>query len=150
MLGQVKQGLVFAVGAAAAIGWGMWYMTDQAHQRLLVESAEKLERSEANNTKLRAALDTSNGTIEQMRADALENYKQKLRDDAEADRLRNELATAQSQINKYKEGWTNAATKRPGLLSRLANRATRQRVQRIEAATCRTDCDRDKDSDEGS
>ena len=56
-------------------------------------------------------------------------------------RLEKERDQAISDLTSYRGRISNAILKKPGLLGRLADRATDRLVRDIQAATCRTDCD---------
>ena len=150
MFGSGKSGIMFAIGAVAAIGWGMYYMSDQAYDALLVDSAQKIQLAEQNTRKVEGALNVTTASLEQLRLDRLEDYKAAIKQDLERAQDRKELADLQNKLNSYRKRWANVANKKPELLARLINRATRKRVREIQATTCRANCNADEDSSNGS
>ena len=150
MFGSSKTGIMFVIGAVAAIGWGMYYMTDKAYDALLVDSAQKIERAEQNTRTVEGVLKVTNASLDQLRLDRLEDYKAKIQQDAERAQDRKELADLQNKLNSYRKRWANVANKKPELLARIINRATRKRVREIQATTCRTNCNTDENSSNGS
>ncbi|MBL4752029.1 MAG: hypothetical protein JKY52_00305 [Flavobacteriales bacterium] len=150
MFGSSKTGIMFVIGAVAAIGWGMYYMTDKAYDALLVDSAKKIERAEQNTRTVEGVLKATNASLDQLRLDRLEDYKLKIQQDVERAQDRKELADLQNKLNSYRKRWANVANKKPELLARIINRATRKRVREIQAATCRANCNPDENSSNGS
>lgn len=146
MFGSSKGGMTFAIGAAAAIGWAMYLFEASAFSSYKDDAVAKFERFEANETKLKSTIDAKDEAIKTLNDTALENYKLKLKDDFDAQVLRDKLADTEERFKSYEKRWNKVANARPESLARLANRAWLKRMQRIEAATCRTNCGKREDS----
>lgn len=126
------------IGAAAALGWGMYYMESQAYDRLLTESATKLEEQKGQTRIAVAANETlviANTTLkDQAESDkinkAIDEYKMSV--------LIKERNDANKKYDSYRSRMAGVMDKKGSLIARRANSATRMLVVGIEASTCRT------------
>lgn len=144
-----KNSIMFGLGAIAAVGWAMWYFSDQAYDKLLVDSAKKIERAQENVVKAESALKATNDALAALKQQNLEDYKMRFEQDMIYAADRKELQQLREKLNSYEERWANVATKKPELVARIVNRAWLKRMRKIETATCRTDCGTNKNTESG-
>lgn len=134
--------LFMVMGVAAAIGFSMYYFENKAHERTIADAAAKIERAEMNVRTMEEAVRDATKAVETQRATFEAERESHRRLQTEYTLIEKDLADAQSKLTSYRGRWENASRK-AGLLSRLANRATRKRVRTFTTATCRQDCDGD-------
>lgn len=125
--------------------FGLWKWEASDHKDTIAEAAEKLERSQANALKLEVSLEEANASVERQAKLYGAERESRIRVEAKFTVIEKDMTDAQSKLDSYRGRWANAS-KKAGLLSRLANRATAKRVQFFSAATCRTDCAGDESS----
>lgn len=145
-----KNGIIAIAGAAAVGGWIMWYFEDQAHTTTSENAAARIAAAEQVTQTLRDNLSAANQSIDALRLSELENYKRQIADEYELALMKTERDQAILKLNTYEERWSNVATKKPGLVARLINRATDKRVQSITTTTCGKSCDKDGSGDKSS
>lgn len=138
--GKGGASVAFVAGAIAVAGWTAWWFEDEAHNNLMVESAAKIERAQANTITAVKALESANQAIQDMKDQHAKETIERARLDWEYGILKKRAEEAEAKLDGYRTRWANAATKKPGLVGGLINRATDKRVRGIEAATCRADC----------
>jgi len=144
---MIPLGPILGVALVGSIGWGMWYMEDRAHDKTISEAAEKIAIAQTNAANLEQALRDSESSINELRiSQAVAAERRKALDEDYA-RIQKNLADEQEKHNNYRSRWINAATKKPGLVGRVINRAWTNGMLKLEAATCRADCDEDGDTE---
>lgn len=149
-MGQNKNGMLFVIGVVSAIGWALWYMESIAHEKTIINSAERIATAKASIATLEQTITEQKNTIQKMQQEKFDEYKKNTKIELEYAAARKELDARYQQIKSYEERWANVATKKPGLLANIINRATVRRVQSIQSATCRSDCDEGGNSQNGS
>lgn len=130
--------MFLVIGAVAALGWGLWYMGDQAYDRLLTESATKLAEQkgetrkavDANVTLATANKELTDQSIQNKANRKIEEYKKAI--------LIKERDDANKKYDSYRSRMAGVMDKKGSLIARRANAATRMLVGGLEAATCRT------------
>jgi len=136
--------------AAIAVLSGLLWWSNSKYDTLLADSSAKIERAQANADQFEQTTNDQKATIAQL---LIDQGKAEARTE-----FRNEqLALSQKSLDEerqknesYKTRWSKISGKKPGLLSRLANRATHKRVQFFASATCRAGCNEDRSQDKGS
>lgn len=130
-------------GAACIIALLYWQNSSLSsrYDKLLTDSATKIERAQANADKLEGAVSDQKIQIEQLLIEKGENK-------AKSDFRNIQLAELASTLNEerlknesYRNRWSKVSRRKPELLSRIINRATNKRVQFFAATTCRANCD---------
>lgn len=141
--------LGISIGAVAILAGLLWW-SNSKYDKLMVDSAAKIERAQANANQFEQTTKDQKETIAQLFID-----QGKAEERARA--RQTQLALSQKSLDEerqkndsYKTRWEKVANKKPELLSRLANRATNKRVHFIASATCRAGCDEDRSQDKGS
>lgn len=152
MLGIISKflspAMPYLLGGAIVAGLvlsGMLYFKGRQYDRLLAESAGKIERAESNARQMEQVAKDQQAEISRLLTAQAE---QKARDEQRA----RQIALAQKSLDEerrkndsYRSRWAKVANEKPGLLANRINRAADERMRRIAAATCRADCDKDGD-----
>ncbi len=137
--------LFMVMGVAAAIGFSMYYFENKAHERTIADAAAKIERAENNVRSMEQAVNEATKAVETQRVTFEAERESHRRIQTQYTLIEKDLSNAEAKLTSYRGRWENASRK-AGLLSRLANRATRKRVRAFTTATCRQNCDSDEDT----
>lgn len=141
--------LGISIGAVAILAGLLWW-SNSKYDKLVSEAATKIERAQANAKQFEQTTIDQKATITNLLISQAE-------DQVRTEYRNEQLALSQKSLDEerqkndsYKARWAKVSAKKPGLLSRVINRATNKRVQFIASATCRAGCDKDGDTDKGS
>ncbi|MBL4826113.1 MAG: hypothetical protein JKY66_00100 [Spongiibacteraceae bacterium] len=136
MLTKVGFGLAGLATIGCLVVAVLWQMEKVAHAGTIIDLAEQTMRADTA-TKAANKNAALNKELELAAATAAVERKHLNDDFARANKERD---AAQAALSSYRGRILNAATKKPGLISRLANRATTNVVREFSKATCRSDC----------
>lgn len=132
--------LKFAPWLGLVIALGLWQWAEHGKERAIENAAVW----EVNARNMEQNFKDQKAETEKVRG----HYEQALEDKAALqsryDRVSADYAEERRKIESYKERWSNVANRKPGLLARGINRATRRRVRHFQQITCRTHCDEDR------
>lgn len=138
--------MFLVIGAAAALGWGLWYMEAKAHDQTIKNNATQIATLEGSVKALDQALIDQKKSyaalVQEQQAQRLARVKL----DFEYAAITKERDEAVNKLQSYRSRWSNVANKKPELLSRIINRATNKRVHSFNSGTCRSGCDTDRDT----
>jgi len=110
---------------------------------LVSESSAKIERAQSNANQFEQTTKDQKAEIQKL---LIDQAKEEVRTEYRNEQLalsQKSLDEERQKNDSYKTRWAKVANKKPGLLSRLANRATYKRVHFIASATCRAGCNED-------
>lgn len=138
-----KFGLSAILGLGLAIGWGLWWVEKENNKNLLIESATKIERAEANTAKVETALEEQTAELNALIVSQAEEAIRREGRNKQLALLEQDLNEERNKNASYEKRWTNVAFKKPNLLARIINRATKRRVLKLETTTCRAGCNKD-------
>ena len=143
----------YIIGASlVAIGLLSWQLSsaNSRYDVLLVDSAQKIERAQANVKTMETALEEQRAAVSKLMQEMTEQRVRSEFREVQLAELRNTLNEERQKNESYKNRWTKVSNAKPILISRLINRATRKRVREIQATTCRANCNADENSSNGS
>lgn len=118
------------------------------YDNMVIEASTKIERAENNVRQLDETVAEQKASIETLLIEKGESRARSEQQNEYAAELQNSLNEERRKNESYKTRWSNVANARPTLLARLANRATRKRVQFFASATCRANCDEDGNNED--
>ena len=150
LLGPVMPYLLAGSIVAIAILSGLLWWSSSKYDTLLSDSASKIERAQANANQFEQITKDQQSTINNM---IIKQAEDRIRS-----QFRNrQLALSQKTLDEerrkhenYMSRWSKVASKKPGLLANIINRATAKRVRRFTVATCRAGCGTDRDQRSGN
>ncbi len=149
VIGRVLSPIMPYLLGGAVIGGlilsGLLYWKNQQYDRLLSDSASKIERAENNTKLLNQAVVAQEKTISGLLEKQQKEQAQIAARTDQITRLQNSLNEERRQNEKFARQWEKIALARPTLLSRRVNAAIARRVQLLSTLTCRSDCDKDRD-----
>lgn len=143
---KVGPPLFLVIGAVAALGWGMWYMEDKAHNRTLVTLGQ--QRGETDKAvEANQALVLANQELQVQRAKDAVNRDSEAREMAALRKENNEVNKKYDAMRSRMAGVMSA---KGSLIARRANRATGLLVTRLQDGTCRAGCGGDEDTEDNA
>ncbi len=134
-----------SLGVIGLMGLSLTILTTK-YINLVSDSSAKIERAQSNTTKLEQAVKDQGKEITNLLVERGKNEVRTEFRNKEMAVLQKDLDEERRKHESYKTRWANVANKKPELLARLINRATRKRVLLFSTATCRTDCDTEGNS----
>lgn len=140
---KIGPAFFLVVGVAGAMGWALAYHLDNQNEQLLLDKGLLKGQVDGLADDLDAERLVSSSLVDQRNKDAIASARLRW----EFDLVEKEKDEANAKITSYRSRWTMGAHKKPGLMSRLINRATDKRVQSFYDRTCRADCDQNGNSE---
>lgn len=138
------------IGAVAALGWGLWYMEDQAHNQTMIDASAAITKANGEIEKAASANDSLKLANNELEKAAIQNQVNQKIEQYEKAMLIKERDYANAKYDSYRARMSNVMDKKGSLISRMANNATNSLILQLEAATCRAGCDTEGNNEDSA